>query len=175
MENKRFFAVPLPSAMELLGDGPSFQDTLCGMLTKVKGFEEFEQTELIFLTKHMKAYRVPEGGTIFLEGNKNSYFSALIEGRVCVYKEDSDNEVKLLSVISPGRIFGEISVIDDLPYSASLVAETDAIIVLMSRESFHQCINDNSTIGVRLLNLVAQLLCARLRSASGQLVDYIHF
>jgi CRP-like cAMP-binding protein len=97
----------------------------------------------------------------------------LVEGRVCVYKEDSDNEVKLISVIPPGRIFGEISVIDDLPYSASLVAESDAIILLMSRESFRQCIADNSVFGVRLLNLIAHLLCARLRSVSGQLVDYI--
>jgi len=175
MDKKRFFSVPLPSALELLGDGPSFQETLCGMLTKVKGFEDFEQPELIYLAKHMKAYRVPKGGTIFLEGDKNSYFSALIEGRICVYKEDSDDAVKLLSVIPPGRIFGEISVIDDLPYSASLVAETEAIILLMSRQSFRQCINDDSTIGLRLLNLVAHLLCARLRSTSGQLVDYIDY
>jgi CRP-like cAMP-binding protein len=175
MENKRVFAVPLPGALELLGDGPSFQDTLCGMLRKVKGFEDFGQPELASITRHMKAYRVPEGATISLEGDRNSHFSALIEGRICVYKEDSNNAVKLLSVISPGRIFGEISVIDDHPYSASLVAESDAIIMRMTQESFRQCVNENSAIGVRLLNLVAQLLCGRLRSASGQLVDYIHF
>lgn len=175
MESKGFFSVPLPSAMELLGDGPSFQNTLCSMLGKVKGFEDFDQPELAYLAKHMKAYRVPEGGTIFLEGDRNSYFSALIDGRICVYKEDSDDAIKLLSVIPPGRIFGEISVIDDLPYSASLVAESDATIVLMSRESFRQCINDDPIMGLRLLNLVARLLCARLRSTSGQLVDYIDF
>lgn len=175
MESKRFFSVPLPGAMELLGDGPSFQDTLCGMLANVKGFDDFSQPELTYLAKHMKAYRVPEGGTIFLEGDRNACFSALIEGRISVYKEDSDNANKLLSVIPPGRIFGEISVIDDRPFSASLVAESDAIIVRMSQESFRQCISDDSTMGVRLLDLVARLLCTRLRSTSGQLVDYIDF
>ena len=165
--------MPLPSELKLLGDGPSFQDTLCSMLMKAKGFEDLEPPELKLLAKHMKAYRVPAGATIFREGDRNSYLSVLVEGRVCVYKEDSDNEVKLISVIPPGRIFGEISVIDDLPYSASLVAESDAIILLMSRESFRQCIADNSVFGVRLLNLIAHLLCARLRSVSGQLVDYI--
>ncbi len=175
MESKRLFSVPLPCAMELLGDGPSFQDTLCSMLATVKGFEDFAQPELKYLAKHMKAFCVPGGGTIFLEGDRNSYFSALIEGRICVYKEDSDDEVKLLSVIPPGRIFGEISIIDDLPYSASLVAESDAVILLMSRDSFRQCINDDSVMGVRMLNLVARLLCMRLRSTSGQLVDYIDF
>lgn len=171
MEKNRL--MPLPNYFELLGEGTSFQDTLSGMLMKVKGFEDFALPELIFLAKRMKAYRVPAKATIFSEGDRNSYFSVLTEGRVCVYKEDSDNEVKLLSAIPPDRIFGEISVIDDLPYSASLVAETDVIILLMSRESFRQCVADNSTLGVRLLNLIAHLLCARLRSVSGQLVDYI--
>jgi CRP-like cAMP-binding protein len=84
-----------------------------------------------------------------------------------------NSEIKLLSVINPGKIFGEISVIDNLPYSASLIAESDVIIVLMSRESFRQCIDERSIIGVRLLSLIARMLCERLRSSSGQLVDYI--
>jgi len=173
MENKQHFFVPLPTEMELLGEGPSFQDALCAMLAKAKVFEGFGQPELMLLAPHMKAYRVAAGETIFREGNKNSYLSVLVEGRIAVYKEDSSDEVKLLGVISPGNIFGEISVIDNLSYSASLVAETDVVIVLMSRESFHRCINDNPTFGLRLLNFVAHLLCARLRSVSGQLVDYI--
>lgn len=173
MENKRLASVPLPGDMELLGDGPSFQGTICTMLIEAKGFEDFSQPDLVFLAKHMKAYRVPEGATIFREGERNSYLCVLIEGRVCVYKEDRDSEVKLLTVIPPGRIFGEISVIDNFPYSASIVAETDTIFLLMSRESFRRCIDDKPVLGVRLLSLIARLLCARLRSASGQLVDYI--
>lgn len=171
--NRRRSSIPLPSEMELLGDGKAFQDFICAMLKKAKGFENFEQPDLIFLAKHMKAYRALEGTTIFREGDSNSYLCVLIEGRVSVYKEDSNSELKLLTVIPPGRIFGEISVIDNLPCSASLVAESDATIVLMSRESFRRCIDERSIIGVRLLSLIAHLLCARLRSASGQLVEYI--
>ena len=173
MENKRLTSVPLPGNMELLGDGAAFQDNIRTMLLDAKGFDDFSQPDLVFLAKHMKAYRVPEGTTIFREGERNSYLCVLIEGRVCVYKEDRDNEIKLLTVIPPGRIFGEISIIDNFPYSASIIAETEATFLLMSRESFRQCIDDKPVLGVRLLSLIARLLCARLRSASGQLVDYI--
>lgn len=173
MENKHTSSVPLPVEMELLGEGPSFQDTLYQMLQKAQGFEVFELSELMFLAKHMKAYRVPAGVTIFRERDRNSYLGVLVEGRICVYKEDSEDASKLFGFVTAGRIFGEISVIDDLPYSASLVAETDVIILLMDRESFRQCIADNSIIGVRLLKVIARLLCTRLRSASGRLVDYI--
>ena len=173
MINKRLSSIPLPSDMELLGDGQSYKDTIGRMLIDAKGFEGFPQPDVDFLANYMKAYSVPAGATIFREGDENSYLCVLVEGRVCVYKEDINNEIKLLSVILPGKIFGEISVIDNLPYSASLVAESDAIILLMSRESFRKCIEERSIIGVRLLSLIARMLCERLRSASGQLVDYI--
>jgi CRP-like cAMP-binding protein len=143
------------------------------MLKSAKGFEDFNESDLACLAQHMKAYRVLGGNTIFRERDTNSYLCVLIEGRISVYKEDRNSEIKLLTTIPQGRIFGEVSVVDNFPHSASLIAESDVIIVLMSREGFRQCVNDNSIIGVRLLGLIVHLLCARLRSTSGQLVDYI--
>ncbi|MDD2775650.1 MAG: cyclic nucleotide-binding domain-containing protein [Gallionella sp.] len=173
MKNSQLISVPLPTHLEPIGDGSSFQDTIYNMLTHVQGFEIFEQYELMFLAKHMKVYRVPAGVTIFQERDKNSHLGILVEGRICVYKEDSEDANKLFGFVTEGRIFGEVSVIDDLPYSASLITESDSTILLMSRESFRQCIADNSIIGVRLLKVIARLLCARLRSTSGKLADYI--
>lgn len=72
MENKRLFSAPLPSDMEFLGDGKSFQDTICTMLMDAKGFESFAQRDLVFIAKHMKAYRVCKGNTIFREGDHNN-------------------------------------------------------------------------------------------------------
>jgi CRP/FNR family cyclic AMP-dependent transcriptional regulator len=173
MENRRLSSAPLPDEMELLGDGYSFHDTICSMLIDAKGFEEFQQEDIAYLGRHMKAYSVRAGTTIFREGDQNSYLCLLVQGHVSVYKEDQEHENKLLSVISPGRIFGEISIVDNFPYSASVIAESKAIFLLMGRENFRKCIEDRPVLGVRLLSLIARLLCARLRAASGQLVEYI--
>lgn len=172
MENKRLSSDTLPSDIELLGDGQSFQDTISAMLMEAKGFESFEQSDLLFLARHMKAYRVRKGVAIFREGDQNCYLCVLIKGRICVYKEDQGSGSKLLGTITQGRIFGEISIIDNSPHSATLIAESDAIFLLMSRESFRQCTEEQPILGVRLLGLIARLLCARLRSASGQLAEY---
>jgi len=174
MENNRLLSDTLPSDIELLGDGESYQDTICSMLMEVKGFQSFEQSDLLFLARHMKAYQARKGVTIFREGDQNGYLCVLIKGRICVYKEDQGNDIKLLGTITPGKIFGEISIIDNLPHSASLIAESDAVFLLMSREGFRQCTEEQPILGVRLLGLIARLLCARLRSASGQLAEYIH-
>lgn len=173
MGNKVAFSVPMQGKKEVLGEGPNFHEAICSMLQTAKVFEDFKKPECGYLAKHMRAYQVPAGSTIYHEGDKGGYFSVLIEGRISVYKEDSDSQVKFLNTIPPGSIFGEISAIDNRPTSASLVAETDVVIVDMSRDSFQQCVNENPTFGVQLLNLVARILCARLRSVSGRLVDYI--
>lgn len=173
MQNKELSSIPFPSGMELLEDGQRSQDAICRMLKDVVGFEGFEKADLVFLAKHMKAYRAKAGATIFREGDRNSYLSVLKEGRAGVYKEDSDDKVKFLTTMSPGRIFGEIAAIDNLPSSASVVAESDVVLITMSRESFRKCIYEKPIIGVRLLDHIAHLLCARLRSVSNQLVDYI--
>ncbi len=173
MGNKEAFSVPMQSRKEVLGEGPTFHEAICTMLRTSKAFESFKQPDCGYVAKHMRAYQVPAGDTIYHEGDKGGYFSVLIEGRISVYKEDSDGQVKFLNAIPPGGIFGEISVIDNRPTSASLIAETDVIIVDMSRESFQQCVNENPAFGVQLLTLVARIMCARLRSVSGRLVDYI--
>ncbi|MDD2916108.1 MAG: cyclic nucleotide-binding domain-containing protein [Gallionella sp.] len=174
MENNRLLPDTLPSDIELLGDGHSFQDTIAAMLTEVKGFSSFEPSDLLFLARHMQAYRARKGITIFREGDQNCYLCVLVTGHISVYKEDQGRETKLLGTITPGKIFGEISIIDNLPHSATLVAESDAIFLLMNQESFRQCTEHEPVLGVRLLGLIARLLCARLRSASGQLAEFIH-
>jgi len=174
MENKRLLSGTLPSDLELLGDGQSFQDTISTMLMETKGFESFEQPDRLFLARHMAAYRVRKGTIIFHEGDQNCYLCVLIQGRIGAYKEDQNGKSKLLGTIIPGKVFGEISIIDNFPHSATLVAESDVIFLLMGRESFRQCTEEQPILGVRLLSLIARLLCARLRSASGQLTAHIH-
>lgn len=173
MESKVAFSVPMQSKKEVLGEGPTFHEAICSMLKTAKVFDGFSQAECEYLARHMRAYQVPAGGTIYHEGDRDGYFSVLIEGKISVYKEDSDSHAKFLNTIPAGSIFGEISVIDNRPTSASLVAETDVVIVDMSREKFQQCVSENPAFGLNLMNLVARILCARLRSVSGRLVDYI--
>jgi len=74
-------SIPFTTGMELLEDGQVSQDSICKMLKEVKGFEEFEPSDLAFLAKQMKAYRAQAGTTIFREWDKNTYLSVLIEAR----------------------------------------------------------------------------------------------
>src|SRR6185437_14348795 len=139
MENKRPYSSSSRGNLELIGDGPSFRETLCTMLSAEKCFADFPQTDIDILARHMKAYRASEDTTIIREGERNGFLCVLVEGHVNVYKEDGQGNVKLLSSIMKGRIFGEVSLIDEFPSSASVIADTPATIILMTGENFRQC------------------------------------
>ncbi len=173
MDNRRLQSASLSDTLELIGEGPSFKSTLHTMLADAMCFKKFSSKDIDILTNHMKAYHVPARTTVFHEGERNSYLSVLIEGRIGVYKEDEHRERKQLASIKQGKIFGEISLIDDFPYSASIVAETDVTCCFMSRENFRNCVEVHPLLGVRLLRLISSMLCLRLRATSGQLVDLI--
>jgi CRP-like cAMP-binding protein len=163
----------LPDNLELLGEGASFNDTLCSMLESAKCFDKFPQTDIDILAKYMKAYRAPAGATVFYEGERNTCLWVLTEGSVNVCKQDSHGVTKQLSSIRAGKLFGEISVVDYFSYSASIVTEKESCFLIISRENFNRCVDDYPILGVRLLSLVANTLCARLRASSGQLASFL--
>ena len=173
MQHRRLHSIPAPGKLELLGEGSGFRNTLYSMLAKAKCFEKFTQNDLELLADLMKAYRAPPDTTIVIEGEHNSCLCVLIEGRVGVFKEDDRGVIKHLASIMQGRAFGEISLIDDLPFSASVITATESVFLLMSRECFYNCVDTHPVLGVRLLRLVGGMLCQRLRATSVHLVDLI--
>ena len=94
MDNRRLQSTSLSDTLELIGEGPSFKSTLHTMLADAMCFNKFSSEDIDVLTDHMEAYHVPARTTVFHEGERNSYLSVLIEGRIGVYKEDEHRERK---------------------------------------------------------------------------------
>ena len=68
-------------------------------------------------------------------------------------------EERIIAILGPGAIVGELSVIDGLPRSASVVALQDCMLRFVSRESFKQRANTHPETCQALLAILA----ARLR------------
>lgn len=172
MHERRITAAPL-DGMELLGVGTTFRDEVYDMLTDVPLFDNFSPDELSLITAHINAYRAPAGITILNEGERGCFLCIVVEGRVGVFKQDGNGEKKQIAAITPGKCFGEMSLIDELPYSAGIAALTDTKLVLISRDNFRRIVDDHPVLGVRLVWKIARLISLRLRQTSGQLVDYL--
>ena len=100
------------------------------------------------------------GDIIFREGEAGNTMYLIWSGRVAVFKGNLE-EFVVLGYRGAGEIIGEMSVLDALPRSASVVALTDLRLFGISREKFQQLISVTPSSGW----LVMSLLSARLREA----------
>ncbi len=163
----------LPKGMELIGYGPSFKDRICELLESIQILNDFTRSEIELMASYVHAYEAPAKTVVIREGRRSSYMCLLAEGKLNVYKEADAQEVKRLAVIRPGKTVGEMSLIDELPPSATAVSAGDCVLLLLTRQSFERMEQEHPRLGLRLMHKLAQLISYRLRQTSGVLIDYL--
>ena len=161
------------NALSLIGDGESFKEELCQMLESAQIFNDFSRSEIQTMTGFARAYAVDKGATIFKEGHKGSFMCIVIDGRVDIFKESDTHENKRITTIRPGKTMGEMSILDELPYSATAIATEDTKVVLITKLNFDNMNEKHPELGLRIMRKIAKLLSLRLRQTTGILLDYL--
>jgi CRP-like cAMP-binding protein len=129
--------------------------------------------EIEALATYMHAYTAHAGTVIFAEGERDAGLWLVAKGRVDVVKHDSRGQRKTLAEVGPGRTLGEMSLVDGEPASASAVAASDCVLLLLTRKGFQDMLYRPPNLGVKLLLKIARLMSQRLRQTSGTLVDLL--
>jgi CRP-like cAMP-binding protein len=107
--------------------------------------------------------RFMEGATVVRQGDAGDTFYVILEGEAKVAGPSG----RVVNRLRPGEFFGEISLLDGGPRTASVVAETRLTMLALSRSSFLRLVQREPAVGVRLLGHVAMMLRRLERSASG--------
>jgi CRP/FNR family transcriptional regulator/CRP/FNR family cyclic AMP-dependent transcriptional regulator len=140
--------------------------TTFDLLKGVELFSELneEQLEMIANLVIVKNYNRDE--TVVLEGDDSVQALYLIAtGSVQVYMTGVDGRETILSFLERGDFFGEMSLIDGEPRSASVRTVSDAKLLVIPRDSFLSLIRKSPEISMGLLSE----LCKRLRKANKQI------
>ncbi|UCB49415.1 MAG: cyclic nucleotide-binding domain-containing protein [Deltaproteobacteria bacterium] len=132
-----------------------------------------QDKELMVIESYLNFIELTPGEIVFREGEPGDYVCFVVEGSLDVLKRSESGEDIVISTLSKGRSIGEMSVIDDLPRSASVKARTKATLLTLSRENFDYILAEHSKIGVKILKGIARLLCLNLRKTSSRLADYM--
>lgn len=75
---------------------------------------------------------------IFFEGDKPEWLYLIKEGKVKLVKHSDTGKDVILQVYVPGELFGETSLFDHKPYSASAQAMESTVVMKLSRHDFMQ-------------------------------------
>ncbi len=125
--------------------------------------------QVVNLSKYEKLLKVfPQGTKIFNEGDTGKIMYIIARGEVEIWKSTKQGR-KVLMELGPGSIFGEMSLIDDFPRSASAEAKKQCSLLMIDEKNFDDMVMNNPTFGLKLIRILAQ----RLRNANEQIYDLI--
>ena len=77
------------------------------------------------LRASMSENRLRRGDVLFHEGDSGDKLYIVLDGKVKLGRTSSDGRENLLAILGPGQMFGELSLFDPGPRSATVTAVTD--------------------------------------------------
>ena len=119
-------------------------------------FKDLTKTQLRRLASASIEVSHPSGKAVATEGSNGLAFHLIIEGSARVTKNGRE-----LRVLGPGDYFGEISMIDGQPRSATVTALEPLKAMAIPHQDFETVIDEDPGFARCLL----KNLCARLREA----------
>ncbi len=128
---------------------------------------------LEYLSTLLTVETPPAGATLFREGEDANAMFVVINGEVEVLKKSKRSVEARVAVLGPGDWFGEMSIVDIQPRSATVRALAPSRLLRVSSADLDALYrHDLRSYAIIILNL-ARELSRRLRVADGILADLI--
>ncbi len=136
------------------------------LLKSIPLFKDLTQMELIQVAKEVKNKKLPKGTIVIEEGSEEGSLFILKSGSAKVYRIDQKGRKKILGKFEKGQWFGEVSLIDHLPRSASCILEEDSELLEITKESFHKLMEESLELKAKLQQKLLEDLCKKLRRSN---------
>ena len=119
------------------------------------GLDQIELQRFAELTRE-KFY--PRGSVILFENDPGDSLFVVRQGRVKVVLIGEDGREVILGVLGVGEHFGELSLIDDRPRSAHVIAMDDSHLLVLRREDFRKRVESSPAVAWSLLTEMSRRL-----------------
>jgi CRP-like cAMP-binding protein len=134
-------------------------------LRNVSIFEELPERDLEKIAQLGTRKTFSKGNVILMEDEIGSALFIIMDGKVKVSRLDETGKEVILSILGPGEVFGEMSLLDGMKRSATVSALTDTEVFIIYRDDFLNLLNQHPQIAISLLKELTQ----RLRKADMQI------
>ncbi len=135
--------------------------SLAPVLRRVPLFAELSDGEIARLGDLARDRSYPRNSVILFEDDPGDALYVVISGLVKVVLIGEDGREVILSVLKEGDFFGEMSLIDDQPRSAHVIAMEDSSLLVMRREDFQHRLREAPGVAIGMLRAMSR----RLREA----------
>lgn len=124
-------------------------------------FSAATSSQLRTIRREVEEITVPAGKVLVEEGTIGREFFFIVEGKAAVR-----HGRRKVATLGPGNYFGELSLLDKKPRSATVEAETDMTLLVLEQRRFNGLLDAMPALSHKLLMAMAQ----RIREADAKAV-----
>jgi CRP/FNR family transcriptional regulator, cyclic AMP receptor protein len=125
-----------------------------GLISQINIFKGLGSSELKLLISLLKEKTVRKDGIVLNQEDPGDALYIIKEGKVKVVLFGEEGKEFILSTLKSGDFFGEMSLLDGEPRSASVVATKEAKLLVLERDDFLNFVRNSPDIA---LNILAEL------------------
>ena len=139
------------------------------LLLAFPAFACFTTDEIQMLLSVTRKWELPAGTLLFSEGSPGGSCFIIVRGAVDVSIEVKGSQ-QLLAHLPEGNVFGQVSVIDGEPRTATCTVQCDAILVELELDACERLLAAGSPLSLKLLGVLNDGLISALRGADRTLL-----
>ncbi|MEJ6493730.1 MAG: Crp/Fnr family transcriptional regulator [Actinomycetes bacterium] len=138
-------------------------------LQKTPLFSALDAEAALALQKSMVPQTIKRGNTLFQEGDPGDRLYVVTEGKIKLSHASGDGRESVLMVLGPGDMFGELSLFDPGPRTATAIAVTDSQVLGLGNTDLNPWLAGRPEVAQKLL----QALAHRLRRTNEAMSDLV--
>jgi CRP/FNR family cyclic AMP-dependent transcriptional regulator len=142
-------------------------NSLIRVLGQVPVFQSLSKEELQALAAVACRQNVAAGETVFHTGTAGEAMYVIEAGSLKICRFTTTGRERIIRVLGPGEVIGEMALFDDEPRSADAVSLEDTGLIRVSKQDFLDLLEEIPLLAIRFL----QVLAARLRRMNEKLEE----
>ena len=139
------------------------------VLRRAPLFQALDDDGAAALQAGVTIVELSRGERLFEEGASGNQLYVVLDGKIKLTRAAADGRENLLSVVGPGEMFGELSLFDPRPRTASAIAVTDSRLGALAHDDLRNWLTGRPDVALHLLQALAQ----RLRRANDVMADLV--
>jgi CRP/FNR family cyclic AMP-dependent transcriptional regulator len=104
---------------------------------------------------------LPEGATLTREGELGHEFFVIVEGETLVKRKG-----RKIGTRGAGDFIGEIALIDQIPRTATVTAQTPLRVFVLTSKDFHHLLEENPNVQRKVMRALARRVAEASRDPS---------
>lgn len=142
------------------------------MLREVKLLQIFGDEELQALLKMGKLLQYEAHANIVIEGEMSWGLYLILDGQIGIFKTNKlTGDIYDIGKMNAGNYFGEMSLVDENPRSATVRALTDAYVYNISKDQFMAFLDASQGRRLRFYETCIRDLSKRLKDLSDNFIE----